>query len=86
MDDDNNPMHAGHHPPPRQRRPGELFWTVRKDHITWTCELRFHGESVGWEAQILREGELVIGRTFLLREAAIRWSDAEKMHTEKGGA
>lgn len=21
----------------------------------WSCELRFHGESYGWEAQILRE-------------------------------
>jgi hypothetical protein len=39
---------------------------------------------VGWEAQILREGEL-IGRTFLLKEAAIRWAEAEKVHTEKGG-
>jgi hypothetical protein len=26
------------------------------------CEFRFHGESYGWEAQILREGEFVIGQ------------------------
>jgi hypothetical protein len=63
-----NPMHAGHRPPVRQRKPGELLWTVRKDHVTWTCELFFRGESYGWEAQIVRETDLRIGRRFILRE------------------
>lgn len=48
--------------PRRQPKPGERVWDFRRDHLTWSCELRFHGESYGWEAQILRKGELVIGR------------------------
>jgi len=47
--------------PRRQPRPGEPVWDVRVDHVTWSCKFRFHGEPYGWEAQILREDELVIG-------------------------
>ena len=74
-----------HKPPPRQRRPGELQWTVRKDHVTWTCELFFRGESYGWEAQIFREADLRIGRRFILREEAIGWAESERQDLEKGG-
>ena len=48
-------------PPPRVPRPGEPLWSLRKDHNTWSAELRYHGEW-GVEAQLLRDGELVIGR------------------------
>jgi hypothetical protein len=37
--------------PGRARRsstPGEPLWTLRHEHVTWSCELRFHGESWGW--------------------------------------
>jgi hypothetical protein len=50
--------------PRRQPKPGEPVWDVRVDHVTWSCEFRFHGESYGWEAQILREDELVTGEQF----------------------
>jgi hypothetical protein len=50
-----------HKPAPRCRpRPGEPLWSLQKDNVTWSCELQFHGESVGWEAQILRDGNLSI--------------------------
>jgi len=81
-----NPMHAGHRPPVRQRKPGELLWPVRKDHVNWTCELKFHGESYGWEAQIYRETDFRIGRRFILREEAIGWAEQERQDIEKGGA
>jgi hypothetical protein len=58
--------------------PGELlFEFVRaSDHVPMTCELRFHGESWGWEAEIRERGELfVIRGAFTTREAAIRWAD-----------
>jgi hypothetical protein len=49
------------HTPPARRspRPGEfLFSFVRAmDGASMTCELRFHGESYGWEAQFF-EGAL----------------------------
>jgi hypothetical protein len=46
--------------PPRQPKPGEhLFEFVRaSDRALISCELRFHGESYGWEVQILEGGEL----------------------------
>jgi hypothetical protein len=61
-------------PPRRQPTPGEPLWTLRLAHVTWSAELRCHGESWGWEAQILREGELVIGRRFDLRRLAEQWA------------
>jgi hypothetical protein len=42
------------------------------------CELRFHGESYGWEAQILRNGELFAGQRFVLRRMAEAWAEAER--------
>ena len=45
-------------PPPRQPRPGEpLFEFVRaSDRKRIVVELRFNGESYGWEAQLLEDG------------------------------
>jgi hypothetical protein len=69
-----------HQPAPRCRsRPGELLWSIRKANVTWSAELRFHGE-YGVEAQILRNGELTIGRRFPLKEQAVRWAEEEKAH------
>ena len=52
---------------------------MQKGDVTWSAELRFHGE-YGVEAQILRNGELVIGRRFPLKEQAIRWAEDERAH------
>ena len=69
-----------HKPAPRCRpRPGEPLWSVQKGDVTWSAELRYHGE-YGVEAQILRNGELRIGRRFLLKEQAVRWAEEEKAH------
>ena len=63
-----------HKSAPRCRpRPGEALWSLQKGDVTWSAELRVHGE-YGVEAQILRNGELTIGRRFLLKEQAIRWA------------
>jgi hypothetical protein len=74
MGDD--PMHSGHHPPVRQRRPGEPLWTIRVNHITYSAELKFHGESCGWECQISEYGPHD-GRRFIRRDAATRWAESE---------
>jgi hypothetical protein len=55
----------------------ERLWEIRKDHVTWSCDLRFHGESHGWESMILRDGKLAISQRFLLRESAIRWAEEQ---------
>lgn len=64
--------------PSRTPRPGERLWELHRRPVTWSAELRFHGESYGWEAQILRDGELVIGRRFLLREQAVEWAETKR--------
>jgi len=71
-------------PPPQLPNPGELIWTLHKDYVRWSCELRFCGEAVGSEAQILRNGDVVIARTFRLRETAVRWAESERRDIELG--
>jgi hypothetical protein len=73
-----------HRPPPRQRRPGELLWTIRVNKVTWSAELRFHGESYGWECQVFRETDFTIGRRFIQREEAIAWGELLRKDREKG--
>jgi hypothetical protein len=66
--------------PPRVATPGFLlFEFVRaSDRAPLSCELRFHGESYGWEAQFLERGELFASRgAFVTRKAAIAWAEEE---------
>ena len=70
--------------PPRVPKPGEVLWTLHKDHIIWSCELRFHGESSGWEAQILRMAISFSARTFQLREVTLAWAASERTDIERG--
>jgi hypothetical protein len=71
-----------HKPAPRCRpRPGEALWSVKKGDVTWSAELRYHGE-YGVEAQILRNGDLRIPGTFVLRELAVGWAKNERDRLE----
>jgi hypothetical protein len=51
----------------------------------WDAELCYHGE-YGVEAQILRQGELVIGRRFDTRALAAQWAEEERRLLECGKA
>ena len=51
---------------------------MRRDHVTWSDELFFRGEGVGWEVQILRDGDLSFARTFILRDVAVGWAKNER--------
>jgi hypothetical protein len=73
-------------PPPRVAKPGELlFEFVRaSDRALMSCELRFHGESYGWEAEFLERGELFASRDgFVTRKAAMAWAEEERKATER---
>ena len=70
--------------PPRAPQPGEPLWSFQKDGRTWSAELRDHGRANGVEAQILRDGDLVNGRRFDLRELATRWAEQERQAIERG--
>ena len=79
----------GHIIPPRAPRPGELLFEFIRasDRAPMRCELPFHGESFGWEAQVLKRGELFYSRGgFVLRRLAIAWAEEERKAMEKGGA
>jgi len=68
-------------PPPRQPKPGELlFEFVRaSDTAPMSCELRFNGESYGWEAQFFERGEFHRSRGgFGTRALAEQWASVER--------
>ena len=74
-------------PAPRQPKPGELLFEFIRasDRAPMSCELRFHGESFGWEAQILR-GELLVSHGgFPLRALAVAWAEGERKAIEVDG-
>jgi hypothetical protein len=45
-------------------------WTLRKGITRIDCEFVFRGESYGWEARLLENGELVYGRRYPFRSGA----------------
>lgn len=61
-----------------------LFEFVRaSDQAPMSCELRFHGESYGWEAQFLKRGHLVFSRgAFVTRALAVQWAELERAAME----
>jgi hypothetical protein len=72
---------------PREPKPGELLWEFVRDsdHRHFRCELRFHGESYGWEAQFFESGEVYATHgAFVTRELAERWAVATRRAIERG--
>ena len=69
-------------PPPRVPWAGEPLWSVRVNGATWEAELRYHSE-YGVDAQLLKQGELVIGRRVDTRELAVRWAAEERKAIER---
>jgi hypothetical protein len=70
---------------PERHVPSELlFEFVRvSDQAPMSCELRFHGESYGWEALIRERGELFVSHgAFTTKAAAIRWAEQMRQAME----
>jgi hypothetical protein len=65
-------------PPPRVPTPGEPVWTLVRRGRRVDCELRFHGESYGWEVQFLFGGVLAYGQRFILRADALEEAEVER--------
>jgi hypothetical protein len=64
--------------PPASRvkpREPEPLWRLTKDGHVMTAGLRYHGE-YGVEFQLLRDGDLFLGRRYDLRAFAVAESDA----------
>jgi hypothetical protein len=86
MEDQRDPHYTPFGKPqrPRRRDPSEVLWTLRREHVDWSCELVFRGESYGWEARVLRNGELSFSQRFILRRPAVRWANIERSDIERG--
>jgi hypothetical protein len=76
-----------HKPPvPHQARKGEvLFEFVRaSDRAPMSCELRFHGESYGWEVLFFERGDNFYGDgAWVTKAAAIAWAEGERAAMER---
>jgi hypothetical protein len=81
----NDPFYVPGHrlPPARVPRPAEPLWEFRQDHRTYACELRCHGEW-GVEAQILKDGDLLVAYRLDTRRLATRWADETRTLIENG--
>jgi hypothetical protein len=54
------------------------------DRAPIRCELRFNGESYGWEAQFLDRGELRYAHgLFVTKALAVRWAEQERKTMER---
>ena len=84
MTDDTPWYSPNHQPPVRQPRAGELLWEISRAAHVHTCELRDHGGFV--EAEILKDGDLGIGKRFDTRAQAVQWAELVRGDIEKGAA
>jgi hypothetical protein len=87
MSDDDDPFYSPtlKPQPARVARPGEtLFEFVRaSDRAPMSCELPFHAESYGWEAQFFERDELFYSRGgFVTRALAVQWAEEERTAME----
>lgn len=81
-----HPNHAGHRPPTRRARPGEvlfLFRDAKQRQID--CELRDHGV-YGVEAMFLEDREVRYSRRSETRAQALQWAELERQGIEKSAA
>jgi hypothetical protein len=84
MNDDDPFYFLPNRPPPQRRQSpvSEQLWEMRRRSVMWSAELIFCG--YGWEARILRAGELAISRRFVTRELAERWGLEQRPDVERG--
>lgn len=72
-------------PAPQLSKPGEHVWSLHKNGRRVDCELRFHGESYGWECKCLYNGELAYGQRYLLRAGALEEAETQRRRLVKEG-
>ena len=81
------PHKPGGLPSRRIPPPGELlFEFVREpDRAQFRCELRYHDDYWGVEAQVLMNGDLLIAQRFDEKALAVQWAESKRDAIEKGG-
>jgi hypothetical protein len=66
-------------------KPRVLLFEFTRGEDRFRCEMLEHGE-FGAEAQFMKNGELLIGKTFETWMLAALWADEQRKAIEKGGA
>ena len=66
----------------RLRQPTELMWTLRKHHVTWSCELGSLGEW-GFAVVIFRDGDPCLSHRFERREDGDVWAAEYRLDLEQ---
>jgi hypothetical protein len=74
-------------PPPHNPAPGEKLFEFVRNRALISCELLFHGEPYGWEAQFLERGNFLYSRGgFPTRAVAVAWAESERTAMEQSPA
>src|ERR1035437_5285272 len=71
-------------PPPRQPRPAERVWSLRKNVKQVDAELWSDGE-YGWECQFLYNGDFAYSRRWTMRADALAEAEAKRRELGGGG-
>src|SRR5262245_50183192 len=67
--------------------PDAVLFSITKDHVKWSCELRFqHIEYLPFELRILRNGDFFGSQRFAMKEQTERWANEQRQHIERGWA
>jgi hypothetical protein len=66
-------------------RPDEPLWRMSHNHHAYAARLRYHNE-YGVETQILRDGDVLVGRRFPTRAQAVLWAEEERESREAKSA
>jgi hypothetical protein len=69
-------------PPPRQPRPLEPVWAMRRGCEQTDCALLGHGEC-GWEIVLLRKGEWFCGHQWTTRALALADADEHRRELDR---
>jgi hypothetical protein len=71
-------------PPQRAQVQRSELWNLRKDDHTYSCVLMFWEEG-GTEAQIPKDGDLLVSRRFEKGWQTLQWAEEERKYFESGG-
>jgi hypothetical protein len=73
-------------PPKRAEIQGSVLWTLQKNDHTYTCELTFWEDGGGTEAQILKDGDLLVSRRFEEGWQTLQWAERRNESTSRKAA
>ena len=68
----------------RTQQTGGPLWEMLKNGVTWSANMDFRGERLGWEVVLSRNGQRFNVQQFVNREKAEAWADKECIEIAMG--